>query len=258
MQNDYSDPRWQRLRLQVMDRDGWACVACGDTKSTLHVHHKRYCGSIWESPHEDLQTLCGSCHAGLGQHPKAGVWYQRVSEIKKGQCRCKTWSDDASVTQDTVVMAIQNCPCCGEHEFVCPENILTCWKCGWSIELRPHLFLHDPAALVDEQEQKMASEAKDAEMKARQAIGQLRSLAKRCRGLGFTDEDIWLAAFPEHAVPLGYQLDAGGLFSANDLADEEVQKLRPYLTSGMTFSDVVFEIASLSPSGRDALVRSGY
>ena len=33
------DPRWQKKRLKVLERAGWACEECGDTKTELHVHH---------------------------------------------------------------------------------------------------------------------------------------------------------------------------------------------------------------------------
>lgn len=58
------DPRWQRLRLEVMKRDDFACTSCGDKDKTLHIHHKRYVrgGKPWDSQPEDLTTLCEACH----------------------------------------------------------------------------------------------------------------------------------------------------------------------------------------------------
>lgn len=57
------DPRWQKKRLQVLERDGWACQECGDTEETLHVHHKRYAdGDPWDTPDEWLTALCAMCH----------------------------------------------------------------------------------------------------------------------------------------------------------------------------------------------------
>lgn len=58
------DPRWQRKRLQILQRDGFTCQVCGDTKTTLHVHHKAYrSGSApWEYPSDWLVTLCAPCH----------------------------------------------------------------------------------------------------------------------------------------------------------------------------------------------------
>jgi 5-methylcytosine-specific restriction endonuclease McrA len=61
------DPRWQRRRLQVMDRDDWTCQMCGDRESTLNVHHMAYVDGVepWDHPEHLLVTLCEGCHAGI-------------------------------------------------------------------------------------------------------------------------------------------------------------------------------------------------
>ena len=58
------DPRWQKKRLKVLERDDWTCQCCSETKETLHVHHKKYAksGNPWDSPMKDLKTLCEGCH----------------------------------------------------------------------------------------------------------------------------------------------------------------------------------------------------
>lgn len=58
------DPRWQRMRLKVMERDEWACQICYDSKSTLNVHHRFYDfgKDPWDYPIEALATLCEGCH----------------------------------------------------------------------------------------------------------------------------------------------------------------------------------------------------
>ena len=62
----YSDklrsPLWQRRRLEIMQRDGFRCSACGDDKNTLNVHHLWYSGEPWDVPDEALETLCENCH----------------------------------------------------------------------------------------------------------------------------------------------------------------------------------------------------
>lgn len=59
------DPRWQKKRLEVMQRDNWTCLVCGDKKSPLNVHHKRYFPLLdpWEYDISGLETLCEKCHA---------------------------------------------------------------------------------------------------------------------------------------------------------------------------------------------------
>jgi hypothetical protein len=61
------DPRWQRKRLEVLQRDEWACTWCGQADVTLHVHHRKYLRGRppWESPAKDLCTLCEICHADV-------------------------------------------------------------------------------------------------------------------------------------------------------------------------------------------------
>jgi hypothetical protein len=58
------DPRWQRRRLEIMQRDAWACQMCGTTTQTLAVHHLCYQPGKdpWESANEELLTVCESCH----------------------------------------------------------------------------------------------------------------------------------------------------------------------------------------------------
>lgn len=58
------DPRWQKRRLEVLERDEWACTHCGDDESELHVHHLRYAAGKkpWDYGPEDLRTLCRGCH----------------------------------------------------------------------------------------------------------------------------------------------------------------------------------------------------
>ena len=58
------DPRWQKKRLEILERDGWACQLCGDTESTLMVHHRQYMPGRdpWDCPSEFLITLCEECH----------------------------------------------------------------------------------------------------------------------------------------------------------------------------------------------------
>jgi len=56
------DPRWQKCRLRALERDGFMCRQCGDTETTLHVHHLGYHGDPWEAPDKELETICKNCH----------------------------------------------------------------------------------------------------------------------------------------------------------------------------------------------------
>lgn len=66
------DPRWQQLRLAVMNRDGWrcqsdVCAAHHNPRVMLVVHHKRYIAGRepWDYPLDDLITHCVKCHDAI-------------------------------------------------------------------------------------------------------------------------------------------------------------------------------------------------
>lgn len=55
-------PRWQKKRLQVLERDMWCCRLCNDAETTLNVHHLSYHGEPWDASDNELMTLCEHCH----------------------------------------------------------------------------------------------------------------------------------------------------------------------------------------------------
>ena len=59
------DPRWQKKRLEILNRDNFQCQECGEQTKTLHVHHCIYRRDFepWEYPEKSLVTLCCDCHA---------------------------------------------------------------------------------------------------------------------------------------------------------------------------------------------------
>ena len=58
------DPRWQKSRLETMQRAGFACERCGDKETTLNVHHKNYKRdhAPWEYELSNFVCLCRPCH----------------------------------------------------------------------------------------------------------------------------------------------------------------------------------------------------
>lgn len=58
------DPRWQKRRLEVMERAGFKCEWCSDESETLNVHHWFYDKGKepWEYDTGHLACLCESCH----------------------------------------------------------------------------------------------------------------------------------------------------------------------------------------------------
>ena len=55
---------YERLRYQVLRRDGWRCQACG-TMSNLEVHHKEFRSHSGDDCEENLVTLCTECHVDM-------------------------------------------------------------------------------------------------------------------------------------------------------------------------------------------------
>jgi len=64
----YSDklqhPKWQRVRLKIMERDDFKCRICGRNDTLLHVHHTVYLKGHepWEYDDNFLLTLCTPHH----------------------------------------------------------------------------------------------------------------------------------------------------------------------------------------------------
>lgn len=57
------DPRWQKKRLQIFERDNWTCIFCGSKDKNLQVHHAIYRrADPWDYPDYVYQTLCADCH----------------------------------------------------------------------------------------------------------------------------------------------------------------------------------------------------
>ena len=57
------DPRWQKKRLKILDRDDFTCQCCGDNTRTLNVHHKSYLNNNpWDIDNTELITYCSDCH----------------------------------------------------------------------------------------------------------------------------------------------------------------------------------------------------
>lgn len=79
------DPRWQKLRLEVMQRDEFTCQYCFDSTTTLNVHHTYYdCGADpWDYPPESLITLCEACHESeTAQRPITETTLLRALKFK--------------------------------------------------------------------------------------------------------------------------------------------------------------------------------
>jgi hypothetical protein len=57
------DPRWQKKRLEIFQRDQFRCMECFSDEKSLQVHHIAYKGKEpWDTPDKLLITYCHECH----------------------------------------------------------------------------------------------------------------------------------------------------------------------------------------------------
>ena len=57
--------KWKKLRITILDRDGWQCASCGRPAHTVdHIIPRVKGGDMW-SP-DNLQSMCKSCNSAKG------------------------------------------------------------------------------------------------------------------------------------------------------------------------------------------------
>lgn len=85
---DLKHPKWQRKRLEIMQRDGWKCSGCESDDKPLHVHHIRYISGRkpWEYADGDLSTFCLDCHKlyhSATDHYKEMNWEKQLGFLDR-------------------------------------------------------------------------------------------------------------------------------------------------------------------------------
>lgn len=78
-----TDPRWQKKRLEIFNRDSWECQVCTEAGKTLAVHHKKYVPgrNPWDYDDNLLTTLCEPCHKLLSKptdETQAPEWHDGI------------------------------------------------------------------------------------------------------------------------------------------------------------------------------------
>jgi len=94
----FKDPRWQKKRLEILERDEWKCLLCVDKKQTLHVHHKWYIRGLkpWEYANSCLMTMCDECHSFEHSIKEVSIQTLVKSCLSKGYM----YSDFADLAND--------------------------------------------------------------------------------------------------------------------------------------------------------------
>jgi 5-methylcytosine-specific restriction endonuclease McrA len=90
------DPRWQKKRLEILNRDQFQCTCCGDTENELNVHHSyyEYGKELWEYEDDTLFTLCKPCHESHTissrniKHNLRYIQYDQLYEFEKIVEKC--------------------------------------------------------------------------------------------------------------------------------------------------------------------------
>lgn len=89
-----SSRRWQVLRVQILERDGFACVDCGNTLARLEVDHIKPVRTHPELAYDpaNLATRCSHCHTRKTRiecgHPAPSEdrldWRDAVADLQRG------------------------------------------------------------------------------------------------------------------------------------------------------------------------------
>lgn len=83
------DPRWQKKRLQVMERAGFKCDDCGREDQPLNVHHRQYFKGRepWDYEDGQLACLCDECHAEAHSSTDELSWVSSfIPNDKRADC----------------------------------------------------------------------------------------------------------------------------------------------------------------------------
>lgn len=99
------DPRWQKKRLEVFQRDNWKCCCCGYSGDTLNVHHRVYHKGLdpWKYKESLLVTLCEDCHKFEHELMAQSLKLLELSIISKGFLH----SDFVDIAAEIVNMPIE-------------------------------------------------------------------------------------------------------------------------------------------------------
>lgn len=100
MDKDYRNPKWKKIRENVISRDDYTCCRCQKKEEVknLRVHHKiKYPNKkYWDYPLSDLETLCKSCLAEIYKKiiPQSGWEYLGAYDLEDLSGSCELCGTD--------------------------------------------------------------------------------------------------------------------------------------------------------------------
>ena len=100
----FLDPRWQKKRLEIFNRDQWTCQLCFSLSKTLHIHHKYYQNTDpWDYDSTALITLCEECHS------QESLLVENYLTRIKTNLKSKFLSNSLEVIADSLESEVHTC-----------------------------------------------------------------------------------------------------------------------------------------------------
>lgn len=99
-------PKWQKKRLEILQRDKFKCKLCFDTETELHIHHSKYTKEPWDAPSKDLITYCKHCHLLITKFEFNYI--ERVYKIDNKDSVCMVVNDLDRNIQKTILFIYEN------------------------------------------------------------------------------------------------------------------------------------------------------
>lgn len=112
-------PKWQKRRLDILNRDDFTCQMCGSKETTLHVHHLVYHDGrkMWEYEDWELLTLCEKCHNH--EHLIGEVIDEKIFQLK---------SRGVSIEEINSLLEKIDAQLLNGNDFCITDIIGDCWR----------------------------------------------------------------------------------------------------------------------------------
>jgi 5-methylcytosine-specific restriction endonuclease McrA len=93
--------KWKKLRITILDRDGWQCALCNKPGHTVdHIIPRVKGGDMWAS--DNLQVLCKSCNSSKGGRFFSGKATPPVFSQRSLPKTTRTVPDSPFIKPDTL------------------------------------------------------------------------------------------------------------------------------------------------------------